>query len=523
MLTKLLSIADKPSDSESQRQKHTFMIYMGLVMSFGGLAWGTIALLFGYPIPSAIPYGYAVITLLNFLYLSNSKNFKIASFVQVLISLLLPFLFQWSLGGFISSGAMMLWAVLSVIGSLSFYETKSSRIWIALFAILTLFSWYIDPYLTEYKIDASESVNILFFVLNILIISSAIYFLVVFFINIRDRANAQLEKQHNELQQSQSQLIQSEKLAALGQLIAGVAHEVNTPLGAIQASIGTIRAAIKYSVKGFPEVLGLLTLQEKDIFFMMLEDAFNSTSNLSSTDRRKIKRTMHETLEAEQFEDADDLSETLVDIGLFDVKKEYLPLLRSENGRTALDLIYNQTEQCKNSDNIKIAVERASKIVFALKNYSRFDYSGKKVESSIEGGIDTILTLYHNLIKKGVDVEKTIEPLPMIACYPDELNQVWTNIIHNAIQAMNNTGKLGIIISKDGNMARVDISDTGKGIPTEIKDRIFDPFFTTKPVGEGSGLGLDIVKKIIEKHDGIISVESEPGKTVFTVKLPYSN
>jgi two-component system, NtrC family, sensor kinase len=298
---------------------------------------------------------------------------------------------------------------------------------------------------------------------------------------------------------------------------------VNTPLGAIQASIGTIRSAIKYSVKGFPEVLGILTNEEKTIFFMMLEDAFRSTGNISSADRRKIKRAVVEKLEDSGLENPDDLAETLVDIGLFEVKPEYLPLLKSKNSQVALELIYNQTEQCKNSDNIKLAVDRASKIVFALKNYSRFDHSGQKVEASIENGIETILTLYHNLIKKGVTVEKHVETIPPIACYPDELNQVWTNIVHNAIQAMNNSGTLGIRIRMEENMARVDISDSGKGIPAEIKDRIFEPFFTTKPAGEGSGLGLDIVRKIVEKHAGTIVVDSEPGKTVFTVKLPYSN
>jgi signal transduction histidine kinase len=523
MLQKLLAIGNKPTDSESQKQKHQFMLYMGLVMSVGGITWGSLATGLGYPIPGSIPFAYAVVTFFNFIYFYKTKNFKVASAIQVLISLLLPFLFQWSLGGFLSSGSMMLWAILAVIGSLSFYDTKASRIWIALFVALTITSGVIDPYLVDFRPDITESTAVLFFVLNIIIISSAVYFLVVFFINIRDNANTQLEQQHSELQQSQSQLIQSEKLAALGQLIAGVAHEVNTPLGAIQASIGTIRSAIKSSVKGFPEVLDTLTNDEKVIFFKMLEDAFNSTSNISSAELRKIRRKMIADLEDEGFENAEDIAELMVDIGLFELKQEYLPLLKGINSSSALDLIYNQTEQCKNSDNIKMAVDRASKIVFALKNYSRFDHTGEKVEASVESGIETILTLYHNMIKKGIEVERDFESIEPIDCFPDELNQVWTNLIHNAIQAMNNDGKLLISIKKDGDMARVDIADSGKGIPDEIQKRIFEPFFTTKPAGEGSGLGLDIVRKIVEKHAGTISVESEPGKTVFTVKLPYAN
>ncbi|UKN02065.1 HAMP domain-containing histidine kinase [Paracrocinitomix mangrovi] len=523
MLKKILAIGDKPTDSESIKQKHSFMVYMGLVMGFGGLVWGILATALGYPIPGIFPFSYTFITIINFWFFSKNKNFKVASAIQVFISLLLPFVFQWSLGGFLSSGAMMLWASLAVIGSLSFYDTKASRVWIALFVVFTIVSGVIDPYLVDYRPDVTPSVQVLFFVVNIIIISTAVYYLVVFFINIRDNANAQLEQQHKELQQSQSQLIQSEKLAALGQLIAGVAHEVNTPLGAIQASIGTIRSAIKSSIKGFPEVLGILSLEEKAIFFMMLEDAFSSTSNISSAEQRKIRRGLMSKLEDEGFENADEIAEMMVDIGLYELKDDYLPLLKGTNSGTALDLIYNQTEQCKNSDNIKMAVDRASKIVFALKNYSRFDHSGEKTEADIENGIETILTLYHNMIKKGIDIERDFDSLEPIACYPDELNQVWTNLIHNAIQAMNNEGQLTISIKKDGDMARVDIADSGKGIPEDIKNRIFEPFFTTKPAGEGSGLGLDIVKKIVEKHSGTITVESEPGKTVFTVKLPYAN
>jgi signal transduction histidine kinase len=105
-------------------------------------------------------------------------------------------------------------------------------------------------------------------------------------------------------------------------------------------------------------------------------------------------------------------------------------------------------------------------------------------------------------------------------CYPDELNQLWTNLIHNALQAMNHEGELLIDIDLEGDFIVIKITDSGCGIPDEIKPQIFEPFFTTKPAGEGSGLGLDIVKKIVSKHDGHISVDSCPGKTTFTVCLP---
>jgi signal transduction histidine kinase len=115
---------------------------------------------------------------------------------------------------------------------------------------------------------------------------------------------------------------------------------------------------------------------------------------------------------------------------------------------------------------------------------------------------------------------KNYAEIPPILCYPDELNQVWTNLVHNALQAMDNRGTLTIGLTEYDRLVKISVTDSGKGIPEEIKAKIFDPFFTTKPAGEGSGLGLDIVKKIVEKHQGKIEVESIPGQTTFHVFLP---
>jgi signal transduction histidine kinase len=130
------------------------------------------------------------------------------------------------------------------------------------------------------------------------------------------------------------------------------------------------------------------------------------------------------------------------------------------------------------------------------------------------------LTLYQNQLKQGVQVIRNYAKLPPVLCYPDELNQVWTNLIHNALQAMEYRGTLSIEVTAIDQQAKISLTDSGKGIPEEIQAKIFEPFFTTKPSGEGSGLGLDIVKKIIKKHDGQITVESQPGRTTFNVFLP---
>jgi signal transduction histidine kinase len=125
-------------------------------------------------------------------------------------------------------------------------------------------------------------------------------------------------------------------------------------------------------------------------------------------------------------------------------------------------------------------------------------------------------------LKQGIEVIKHYAEVPAIAAYPDELNQVWSNLLHNSIHAMNNKGTLEIRICKQDNLVVVNITDSGHGIPEDLRDRIFQPFFTTKPRGEGSGLGLDIVKKVIEQHGGQITFDSRPGLTTFSVKLPIS-
>ncbi len=171
-----------------------------------------------------------------------------------------------------------------------------------------------------------------------------------------------------------------------------------------------------------------------------------------------------------------------------------------------------------------IATNRAAKIMYALKNYARHDSKGEKINANIIEGIETVLTLYYNQFKQGVEVIRNYETdLPSILCYPDELNQVWTNLVHNALQAMGNKGTLTVDVKRHNSTMSISITDSGKGIPVEIQEKIFEPFFTTKPTGEGSGLGLNIVKQIVEKHEGKIQVYSIPGKTTFTVFIPLDS
>jgi len=206
-----------------------------------------------------------------------------------------------------------------------------------------------------------------------------------------------------------------------------------------------------------------------------------------------------------------------------DALDDVLPLLRHPSHQLILETAYGIATITTNADNINTAVDRVAKIIFALKSFSRFGGAQVWVKSDLREGIETVLTIYQNQIKQGIELVRQFDELPLVNCLPDEINQVWTNLIHNALQAMGRTGALTIGLREQDGNALVSIGDTGCGIPPELRERIFDPFFTTKPAGEGTGLGLEIVRKIVEKHGGRITIDSEVGRgSTFTISLPIA-
>lgn len=322
------------------------------------------------------------------------------------------------------------------------------------------------------------------------------------------------------LKATQQELIQSEKMAALGQLVAGIAHEINTPLGAIRASIGNIIIALEQSLRQLPQLFQRLSPARQADFFALLDAARHNQQTLSTREERQLKRVLKQELETLGFEDSSAIASALAKLGITQEITSLLPLLQDENQALILEAAYSLFAQQTNSQTIRLAVERASKIVFALKSYVHQNSSGQMTQALVSSGIDIVLTLYHNQLKQGIDVIKRYQDTLPILCYPEELNQVWTNLIHNAIQAMNNRGKLEIVTEQRDDWIVVKFTDSGCGIPPEIQAKIFEPFFTTKPTGEGSGLGLYLVRNIIDKHQGKIEVESQPGRTTLSVWLP---
>lgn len=325
------------------------------------------------------------------------------------------------------------------------------------------------------------------------------------------------------LKEVQTQLIQTEKMAALGQLVAGIAHEINTPLGAIQASITNMNDDILHMHTDTKKLMEIMNSDKMKLFFDLSSRCAKADKVFSPKEKRTIRKNMVNSLENLGINDAEYAADMLIDMDVYDNAEEFLPILLSEDMHYILQTAYYFSGLWRNSRNIDSAIGKASKIVFALNNYSHPESAKRFVKDDIIANIETVITLYYNQIKRNVELVRNYSDIPQIMCIPDDLNQVWTNLIQNALQAMEYNGKIVIDIYEKEGYINVNITDNGEGIPGSIKDKIFEPFFTTKMPGEGTGLGLDIVRKIIKEHNGGITFESVPGCTTFFVRLPVEH
>ncbi len=335
------------------------------------------------------------------------------------------------------------------------------------------------------------------------------------------RQNEELQNTLTNLQETQAQLIQSEKMGALGNLIAGIAHEINTPIGAINASAGNILVSMDSSLKSLYKLFTQLTKKELIVFLAILNLIEQDNPSLTSKEKRQQKKIVQSKLIEAKIDNVDSMADLIMYMKLYNQIDKVILHLNVDNPELILKSTKDIYSIRKNTENIKLAVSKASKVIFALKKFVHKDHSEIKEKTNLIENIEIVLTLQHNLLKQGVEVIKDFDEIPLINCYPDELVQIWINLISNAIQAMNNKGVLTLSVKNLDGKVKVSIQDTGTGIPEEIRQRIFEPFFTTKKAGEGTGIGLDIVQRIIEKHDATIELKSEVGiGTTFIVILP---
>lgn len=325
------------------------------------------------------------------------------------------------------------------------------------------------------------------------------------------------------LQTTQQELIQSEKMAALGQLTASVAHEINTPLGVIRAASSNIMAAFDVTLQRLPVLWSQLSEQQMAEFLALIQTAVQQKQSFSTQAERQQRRQWQTQLEAQGIAHAARLATQLTLLRLQDISP-FRTLLSDHHAVEILQTAVEVVSQYQHASSIHQEVDRAAKIVFALKTYSYQNSTGERSWVDITEGIEIALTLYQNRLKQGIEVIRHYDPsVPQLLCNPDELIQVWVNLIDNAIYAIGRQGQLKIDVTQTGDQIVVEVTDSGSGISPEQQSRIFEPFFTTKPRGEGSGLGLDIVRQIVEKHGGKIQVQSQPGRTTLTVMFPLSS
>jgi signal transduction histidine kinase len=318
---------------------------------------------------------------------------------------------------------------------------------------------------------------------------------------------------------------QRDRLAGLGKLSAGLAHELNNPASAAKRATSQLRDMLK-QIKDASHALGareLTSAQKAEIekleASLIQKDGPPPDSLTIST----LEDQLDALLRSHGQNDLWQLSANLARKGATTALLESLfAALDPDTARAALCRIAASLEIAGLLNEIESSTSRISDLVRAIKEYTFMDQSPVQ-NVDIVKSLETTLTIMNHKLKRGVAVERDYQPVPLLVdSFGSELNQVWTNIIDNAIDAMRGNGTLRVRTYRDDNCAMVEIGDTGPGIPADIQPHIFEPFFTTKGVGEGTGLGLDTVQRIVRKHKGSVQVASRPGDTRFQVLLPLA-
>lgn len=327
------------------------------------------------------------------------------------------------------------------------------------------------------------------------------------------------------LRQNEGLLRQTEKMAALGTLSAGLAHELNNPAAAVRRSAGQLRKAVTDWARLTTDLAncGLPRRQLRTIEVLKgrIESGLASAPALDPMTQSDRESALQTWMEEIGIEDAWELAPALVTAGweagsMQKIQETFEP----ENLKVVVRWLASGCMAYTLLDEIAMGTERMSEIVRSVKAYSYLD-QGPVQRIDVHQGLENTLVILRHKMKAGISIKREYAAdLPEIEAHGSELNQVWTNILDNAVDAMSGKGEIVIRTRREGDKVIVEIQDNGPGVPADIQKRVFEPFFTTKPPGLGTGLGLHIAYTVVNNHGGRLSLTSEPGKTCFQVTLP---
>jgi signal transduction histidine kinase len=502
------ALADRPGTSDEQRLKNRFLVVTGLGMSFGGIAWGGMLGALGLWWQATVPATYTVITAVNFAYLYRTGAFRLAANVQVGISILLPFVLQWALGGFVPSGGTMVWAFVSTIAAQSLSDVGRPTRWWILATGLIVVSAVLEPRLPVPELLRDSPIPIIAFAINFTVVGSLLFALTGYFLHLQHQWGLELADKNRQIAESQQALVQAEKLAAVGRLSASQLRHAVDEIWQLRFELG--RAGLD------ADQLVRVRALEADVPRRIRE-----AEGLGALERAEREQAI-DTWIADHGLDGGSDGGSLVECGF---TTDELDDLATALDRELLELVLQQ--HCAWQTTVALIQElglgagRISTLVNALKSYAYLDQA--RVQAvDVNDGLRNTLVMFRSALRQGVTVHRDFaDDLPRIEASGSELNQVWTNLIDNAIAAMDGRGDLEIHTAREDDEIVVRIVDSGAGVPEAVRDRLFDPFVTTKPVGAGTGLGLSISRNIVvREHGGSIDFESRPGRTSFRVRLP---
>jgi signal transduction histidine kinase len=504
-------------DDETRTRKAHFTAAMSLIIP-AGLVWSALYFAFGARLAAVMPLAYAVLSGANLALLRRTRRFRVFQVGELALIIALPFVLQLTLGGFVSGSAVVVWAFLGPLFAVLFGTPRQAVAWFGAFLAAVVAAGIAEPALDGANALPQGLVDVLF-VMNVGAVSLIAFGILLSFGTKRDRLRT-LERAY--LDQT-VMLRERDKLATLGTMTAGVVHELNNPAAAIRRAAqqlqptidGLRRARLALTPDGGPDArTGAL---------QALLDAPGSAPRpgTSTTQQWRIEEELDEWLEEHGVAEPWEVAPALAARGFAPVDLERLTVhFEGAELSAAVTMLAEGHEARELTGAIVEAAGRISDIVDAMKSYAYLDRGTIQVVDVTEG-IESTLVLFRSDLRDMTVRREYAPDVPRIAVRGNELNQVWTNIVDNAIDATGGVGTLVVRTAAAGDRVVVEIEDDGPGMPADVAAKVFDPFFTTKAPGSGTGLGLNVSFNIVtQQHLGQLTVDSRPGRTCFRVELP---